>query len=78
MPSEQKLIDSLKRAFKDCDHKTFIIFDGQTMRSDFLRAAWNLAIDRGWIESRPYDEEQYSAYHGYLTPKGRKELLDAR
>ena len=77
---KSELEDSLKRAFVS-NKADFIIVDGQTLRSEFLRESINLGLSENWIEtSKPIDEDetlgagqgQYYAYTYRLTKKGKK------
>lgn len=63
---------ALERAFQS--GAEFIIFDGQTARSEALRNSWHYGIEKGYLDVREYKEDQYFAYHGYWTDKAKKEL----
>lgn len=70
MTAEQKA--ALKRAF-NTPGTDFIYIDGWA--NEWLKDAYNAAIDAGYIKSTCETGDQYTALIGRLTAKGRKEIL---
>jgi len=54
---------------------TYCYFDGHSARHKFLRDGWNYAIDQGWLRVETVELEQETFYKGYITDKGRKDIL---
>jgi len=75
-----ELETSLRKAFVD-DGADFIILDGQTARSEFIRDGINHGLKKGWLcQGEDIDEDkvlgqgrgQYCAYTYRLTDKGKR------
>ncbi|TXH40435.1 MAG: hypothetical protein E6Q97_39655 [Desulfurellales bacterium] len=76
--TEGDLRDSLRRVFQETqkfNRTPFIHFDGHSARNPFLRAGWNLAVENGWLRVEAVELEQDTFMKGFLTDKGRQELL---
>jgi len=73
--SDQELDEALARGFRDQNDETYIHFDGHTARNEFLSAGWNRAIENGWLHIVSVNLEQETFMKGFLTPRGKKELL---
>jgi hypothetical protein len=55
---------------------TYCHFDGNSARIDFYRNGWNYAIKQGWLRVEEVEWEQETYFKGYLTEKGKREVLD--
>lgn len=71
---EDEYKESLRRAFWNRPYG-YIIMDGHTYRSEFLRNCWNYAVDSGYFRVVEVNLEQDTYMKGYLTDKGKSELL---
>jgi len=77
MPPKEEYRQSFKRLFEGQNlETTYCLFDGHTARNTFLRRGWYFAIDQGWLDVVEIDsDEQWLWYKGFLTEKGKKEVL---
>ena len=73
--SDQELDEALVRVFRDQKDSTYIHFDGRTAQNEFLRAGWYRGLEKGWLEVESVELEQETFLKGFLTPRGKKELL---
>jgi len=75
---EEEYRQSFKRLFTGQNlDLTYCRFDGHTARNEFLRNGWNYAIDQGWLRVEEVELEQETFMKGFLTEKGRKEVLES-
>ena len=69
--NDKYLEDSLRGAFVG-NEKCFIYFDWHSARNSFLRDGVNLGVERGWLKSEEFREEQCTYIEYRLTDKGKR------
>ncbi|HEB47319.1 MAG TPA: hypothetical protein ENI22_02515 [Candidatus Pacearchaeota archaeon] len=63
---------SIRRAFVD-NRADFIVFDGHTMRNEFLRDSINYGLEQGLLrKGETIEEEQWTTIRYRLSDKGKK------
>lgn len=73
---EEEYRRAFKRVFEGQNlETTHVHFDGHAARSEFLRKGWNYAVDHGWFRVETVELEQDTFLKGYLTEKGKEEIL---
>lgn len=76
MDLHEEYRQSFKRCFQGQNLETaHVHFDGHTARNEFLRDGWNYAINQGWLRTEEVELEQETFIKGFLTDKGRYEVL---
>jgi len=74
---QEEYRQSFKRLFSGQNlETTYCHFDGHTARNEFLRNGWNYAVDQGWLRVQEVELEQETFFKGFLTEKGKQEVLD--
>lgn len=74
---EEEYRQSFKRAFEGQNlEETYIRIDGFDFRdSEFLRKSWEYGNRKEWLRVEIVELEQETFYKGYLTEKGKREVL---